>query len=87
MKKSLEALSKFKNILAIETSGLYCSVALKSNGLITQKATKEANKHGLVILDFIEEDEVDEYFADELPEEDFDTMFRKIDMDGSGNIT
>ena len=55
MKKSLEALSKFKNILAIETSGLYCSVALKSNGLITQKATKEANKHGLVILDFIED--------------------------------
>ena len=55
MKKFLEALSKFKNILAIETSGLYCSVALKSNGLITQKATKEANKHGLVILDFIED--------------------------------
>ena len=29
--------------------------SLKSNGLITQKATKEANKHGLVILDFIED--------------------------------
>ena len=46
---------KFKNILAIETSGLFCSVALKSNGKIKHKVTDRENEHGLVILDFIED--------------------------------
>ena len=55
MKKYLEALRKFKNILAIETSGLFCSVALKSNGKIKHKVTDKENEHGLVILDFIED--------------------------------
>lgn len=55
MKKYLEALRKFKNILAIETSGLFCSVALKSNGKIKHKVTDRENEHGLVILDFIED--------------------------------
>ena len=45
----------FKNILAIETSGPFCSVALRSGEEIKSNTTENENEHGLVILDFIED--------------------------------
>ena len=48
-------MNNFKNILAIETSGLYCSVALRSGKEIKSNLTENENEHGLVILDFIED--------------------------------
>ena len=48
-------MNNFKNIFAIETSGLYCSVALRSGEEIKSNLTENENEHGLVILDFIED--------------------------------
>ena len=48
-------MSNFKNILAIETSGPFCSAALRSGGEIKSNITENENEHGLVILDFIED--------------------------------
>ncbi len=51
----MQTLSNFKNILAIETSGLFCSVALRSGEEIKYNFTEKENEHGLVILDFIDD--------------------------------
>ena len=53
--KSSPTLNYFKNILAIETSGPFCSVALRSGEEIKSNTTENENEHGLVILDFIED--------------------------------
>ena len=44
----------FNNILAIETSGPICSIALRSENRIESACSKNENEHGLVILNFIE---------------------------------
>ena len=44
----------FNNILAIETSGPICSIALRSEKRIESACSKNENEHGLVILNFIE---------------------------------
>ena len=44
----------FNNILAIETSGPICSIALRSEKRIESACSENENEHGLVILNFIE---------------------------------
>ncbi len=44
----------FNNILAIETSGPICSIALRSEKRIESSCSKNENEHGFVILNFIE---------------------------------
>ena len=44
----------FNNILAIETSGPICSIALRYEKRIESACSKNENEHGFVILNFIE---------------------------------